>query len=558
MKQQKGIRRNAIHKRYVLEAHPIIQTYIEKLGVTEIIGAYIGKDQRAKLGCEKVLALMFHNVLTSPLPLYEIKDWLEPLDEEMLGLTSSEAAFIQDDRVGKALEDFYNGRHKDVFFRLALRAIKMFDLNCSQIHQDTTTVTLTGKYKDWIASESLTFGHNKDHRPDLKQLVLGMSVTADGAVPLVHQVYSGNKTDNRVHVENHQRLRKLLQRSDFIYVADCKLATESNLRKITMCGGRFVTVMPGTWDEDKKFKKQVLEGKMKWRHLLSRRNNRKPESKKDCYYLAQGQYSTSQGYCLLWIRSTQKAEQDAETRTRHIEQALEELRELQTKLNRYKLKTKEAIKIAVDTISKAHKSQKLIAVTIHKHKACSTKYNKRGRPAPNDRGRKIWSNYFSMSISINDDAIQEAILTEGIFPLITNIETDYTPKQILEIYKYQPFLEKRHSQLKTNQLISPVFLKKAERVVAILHVHVMALMIATLIERQLRIAMKRNAIESLPIYPEGKPCKYPTIYDVVRLFRGVERYEVEHSDKMIVFPAELNKIQKQVLGFLEVPISIYQ
>src|ERR1019366_8509586 len=88
-------------------------------------------------------------------------------------------------------------------------------------------------------------------------------------------------------------------------------------------------------------------------------------------------------------------------------------------------------------------------------------------------------------------------------------EKDYPAKRVLEIYKFQPFLEKRHSQIKTYQEVAPVLLKKDERVVAYLHRHVMALMVATLIERQLRKAMKRCSLSSLPLYPEDRPCPYP-------------------------------------------------
>jgi hypothetical protein len=63
-----------------------------------------------------------------------------------------------------------------VFFRLALRAIKVFDLNCGRIHHDTTSVTFVGKYGGWSAKEQLAFGNNKDHRPDLKQLVLRQEI----------------------------------------------------------------------------------------------------------------------------------------------------------------------------------------------------------------------------------------------------------------------------------------------------------------------------------------------------------------------------------------------
>ena len=43
--------------------------------------------------------------------------------------------------IGRALAKFYDSRHKDVFLRLALRAIKVFDLDCGRIHHDTISVS---------------------------------------------------------------------------------------------------------------------------------------------------------------------------------------------------------------------------------------------------------------------------------------------------------------------------------------------------------------------------------------------------------------------------------
>ena len=554
---QKGITHQTTHRKYVIGAHPIIHTFIQQLKLTEIIATYIQQDARLIMPVEQTLSVLIHNILTTPMPMYEIADWLAPLDEKSLGLDSSQVASIQDDRLGQALETFYNGRHKDVFFRLALRAIKMFELDCSQIHQDTTTVTFSGKYSGWKAPEFLTHGINKDHRPDLKQLVLGMSTTADGSVPLVHQIYNGNQTDDRLHPNNHYALRQLLHRSDFIYVADCKLATEHNLRKITACGGRFVTVMPRTWKEDALFRARVQQEKITWTLLLSRKNNRKPDSKIDRYYLAQGQYQ-AKGYSLLWIKSTQKTEQDSATRSHHLELALEELRAVQARLNKYKLKTRYQIVQAVRQLLQRHPCQSWIDYQVHSHRLSTTRHIKPGRPSSTQPGQKIWTPYFSLSFQVNEDALKKEALTDGVFPLINNIHKDHKPKQILEIYKFQPFLEKRHSQLKTWQEIMPVLLKKSERVVALLHMHVIALMVASLIERKLRTAMKKQRIAPLPLYPEGKPCPYPTLFDIVRLFQGLEKYEVEQDDQTIVFPAQLTALQKQVLQLLEVPVSLYQ
>ena len=106
--------------------------------------------------------------------------------------------------------------------------------------------------------------------------------------------------------------------------------------------------------------------------------------------------------------------------------------------------------------------------------------------------------------------------------------------------------------------MTPVLLKKDERVVAYLHMHVMALMVATLIERQLRRAMRQRAIATLPLYPENRPCRYPTMFDIVRVFRGIERYEVQHGEQVTLFPAKLSPLQHQLLQLLEVPASLYQ
>jgi transposase len=559
MKIQRGNKLNSSHAKFVLGAHPIIEHFIDMLRIRPIIGTYMRTDKRMSLDDDKALAVLIHNILTTPHALYEMEDWVKPLDAEKLGLRPEESSLIQDDRIGRALARFYDSRHKDVFFRLALRAIKIFDLDCSQIHHDTTTVTFCGKYGGWNATELLTHGHNKDHRPDLKQLVLGLNVTADGAVPISHQIYAGNQTDDRLHPANHKALQKLLQRTDFVYVADCKLATEENLQKLSAWHGRFVTVMPRTWKEDERFREKVRQGKVRWRHILSRKNHRRPDSKRDRYYLAEGNHTTSQGYRLHWIRSTQKAEQDAESRGQRIERALEELRDLQTKINTYYLKERNRIAKRIVGILETYGCKSLIRYEIHATREYKRKYQGKGRPHKDSPSDLTWKHVYSISFGVDQDALNDDEKTDGVFPLLTNLDREtYPAKKVLEIYKFQPFIEKRHSQLKTYQEIAPVYLKKAERVVAFLHIHVMALMVAALIERKLRMAMKTQKIDSLPIYPEKRACKAPTIFDIVRLFRHVERYEVQANQETIIFPAELSREQKQVLTLLEVPIAMYQ
>src|SRR5271169_5849712 len=133
---------------------------------------------------------------------------------------------------------------------MVLAVMNGFDLKMEQIHNDTTSVMVRGAYNGQNAKAvQLKRGHSKERRPDLKQLVYSLCVTADGAVPVHFKAYDGNQTDDGIHLETWNRLRTLLQHPRFIYVADCKLCTEKNLRTIDAERGFFVTIVPKTRSE---------------------------------------------------------------------------------------------------------------------------------------------------------------------------------------------------------------------------------------------------------------------------------------------------------------------
>src|SRR5262249_21697928 len=140
-----------------------------------------------------------------------------------------------------------------------LRAVRIFQLTLKQLHQDTTTVTCSGEYQGQPPPHQadrptrITRGYNKDHRPDLKQLLYNRTVTADGSVPVHCKVLDGNTSDDSVHRQTWLDLCDLVGGSDFLYVADSKLCTKDNMGLIAGKGGRFLTVMPRTRAEDGRF-----------------------------------------------------------------------------------------------------------------------------------------------------------------------------------------------------------------------------------------------------------------------------------------------------------------
>ena len=87
MQIQHGLKPDTVHTKYVLGAHPIIEHFIETMRIRETISTYVRADKRMKLEDDKVLTLLIHNILTTSNALYEMEDWLKPLDAEKLGLS---------------------------------------------------------------------------------------------------------------------------------------------------------------------------------------------------------------------------------------------------------------------------------------------------------------------------------------------------------------------------------------------------------------------------------------------------------------------------------------
>jgi hypothetical protein len=89
-------------------------------------------------------------------------------------------------------------------------------------------------------------------------------------------------------------------------------------------------------------------------------------------------------------------------------------------------------------------------------------------------------------------------------------------------------------------------------------VYFLALMVAALIEREIRRAMERQRIEVLPIYPEERECRAPTTPRLLDFFSQVEWFRHIGKEGSTVFPVRLSAMQAQILNFLGVPRKAYE
>jgi transposase len=532
--------------------HPILNHFLARMTLPRIVRSCLGTTRQSILDHAQTLCCLLHNIVLSPGPLYRIAEWAHPIDPRALELGASEKAALNDDRVARTLDVLASERSRSLFFRLALHLIRDFELDVRRIHQDTTTVTFYGRYQTSLRPPQIVPGLSKDHRPDLKQLVFGLSVTADGAVPLLHEVHSGNRTDDTLHRGNLDRLREILGRENFIYVADSKLCTAKNLKHIVDHHGFFVTVMPRTRAEDHEFRERLRRAPVRWRRLHVQPNGRRQSDPPDVYETtADGPRETREGYRLVWVRSSQKAAHDAEARTHALQGTQEDLVDLGARLNRGRLRRRGSILKAVRAILKQHDCEDLLRVAVRAQTRVRLRHLRRGRPRKSDPVREERRTFYRLEFAPDEEALCRQARTDGVFPLVTNLPArPYSKKEVLLIYKYQPYVEKRHALLKSELEVAPVYLKLPHRVVGLVHAHFLAMVVEALIERTVRLGMLREGIEAIPILPEGRLTKTPTAPRVLEQFSGVSWYEFERGDETVAFPIELTPLQKQLLHLL--------
>jgi transposase len=547
-------------------ALPILDRLLRRLRLEAFLRDYLPtEDRRCCIPTATALLVLVKNLLLCREPLYGVGQWAARYVPQRLGLAPEQLSALNDDRVGRCLDRLFDADIPSLSLAVVTHMVGEFGVELDELHNDSTTITFHGDYERADRERTLrgqlrlavTHGHNKDHRPDLKQLLYILTVTRDGAVPVQFRVQSGNTTDDRSHLATWELLCRLTGRRDFLYVADCKLATTENMAHLHRHGGRFLSVLPRTRAEDTAFRATVRDGQARWRHLHDKRDEEGDVV--DRFSVHEPEHTSAEGYRLIWYHSVVKGELDALTRHRRLERALGQLAALRQKLTSPRTRYRERAQVAqaVETILQDAGVEGGITVEIDEQTIATFRQQRRGRPSGDTPYVKQQRKRFDLTYRLDHARLAEEAHCDGIFPLISN-DVTLTALDLLLAYKQQPRIEKRFAQLKTDFVVAPVFLKEVSRIQALLCVYFFALLVESLLERELRQAMAREGIESLPLYPEGRACRLPTARRVIDLFEEVQRHELRSSHRPAeVFTTELTRLQRRILRLLGMP-NVYE
>jgi len=542
---------------------PLVNHFLERLQFEPLLRRYLPPpDPRARLSPLKALGVLVRNLVLARVPLYSMEEWATEMVPTLLGLSPEELELLNDDRVARGLDYLFDTDRCTLLTAFMVHAVKEFGLSLKQLHNDSTTITLHGAYRKATGklvrgkpTLVITFGHNKDHRPDLKQLLFILTVTADGAVPVHFKVADGNTEDSTTHIETWTHLRQLVGSPQFLYVADSKLCTRDNLKYIHDRHGKFVTVMPRSRKEDGLFKDWLQEHTPPWEEVARKPHPRLKDGPPDIFRAIPTPIPDADGFRVVWYLSSHKMERDAEFRRSVCQRAGRELNTLKLRLEgpRPRFRSEAAVARAIEEILKSAQAERWIKYQVHRVEEAAFRQERRGRPGHQTRWRRKLRTRFKISWELNGEQINYDAKCDGVFPLMTNCEKDELPAvQLLDAYKSnQPFLEKRHDLLKNVEAATPMYLKSPSRIEALLFLLFVALLVHAVIERQIRRAMRRRHLKALPLYPEGRLCKAPSASRIMELFDNIQRHLLRKRGSLVQrFDPEITATQEELVELL--------
>jgi len=498
------------------------------------------------------------DALSGRTPLFRLPQAFAKLDTELLLGEAISPAKLNDDAVGRVLDRLFEVGTNKVLSAVALRAVKLFDLDTSHVHHDTTSHSVYGDYDLYGAATDdqpfvITFGFSKDHRPDLKQLVHSL-LCVDAGIPIFSQCENGNLSDKAVNrnliPQMVERMAELGQ-DNFLYVADSALITEPNLALMDdwASGFRFVSRLPASYKEcARAIAKAVRQNS--WQDLGALSDQASSPKRKPAHYHGFETVVDLYGvwYRALVIHSDAYDERRAKRLERVLEKDCAEMERVASQQEKIEYACAPDAQAAISRLPKG-RFHELIGRIEEK-----PIYGP-GRPkCDGTRTVKRTTYWLKINLQPRERAIGRARVEAGCFVLISNEPEEsaggLNSKDLLRAYQDQHSVEQNFGFLKDPVIVNALFLKSPRRIEALGLILVLALMVWRLMERTMRVSLKES--DSKIIGWNNRRTSRPTSFMMTTKFVSVI---VIRADDRRFLAEPLDPIQQrylQILGLSEV------
>jgi transposase len=420
---------------------------------------------------------------------------------------------------------------------VATTAAQRLGLTPTFAHLASTSFHGDGRYNSAEEPDAhvihMTHGYSRDHRPDLHQVMLDLLVAHQAGIPLLMQPLSGNtsETIDFGHVVSQQIQQLHTTYGTTYLVADSALDSEENLHKLADPGSKWITRVPATLTDA-----QAALAEADPAGMVPLTDG----------YRAHVRRSTSGGVVQRWglISSEHRRRQAPRTVARQLLKQRTAEAKAFNKLRRTafacQADAQQALSTFVQGLQVTHPHPGAIRAT--------PRSATRGRPGnATPPPEMVYQIEGALASSL---AAREALVAQhGCFILATNEldERALSAQALLEEYKGQTQVERGLRFLKDPRfLASSLYLKKPERIMALVMVMTVWLLVYAALEYRLRIALKTHQATSPN--QKGQPIQNPTARWVLQYFVGLHLLCIPGEWPLVLHLTDQHQHLLQLLG----------
>lgn len=463
------------------------------------------------------------------------------------------AEHFNDDALGRALDKIYEYGTTKLYSEVGFEIAQEKNLLGKTAKIDTTSFSLEGDYETELEETDLdkkppliTYGHSKDHRQDLKQVMLSLTCTGPAGFPLWMEALDGNSSDKKNFHDSLDKMttfqKALKEAPDFIFVADSALYTVDKL--LATPNLRWLTRVPERLTEVKTLCESPRDA-YEWIELGSGYQS----------VLMNSEYG---GIKQRWqlIYSEQAHAREKKSFLKRIDKESESLKKSLWHLGNQIFGCEKDAERSIRLIIKKLKYHQ-IDYQFEKVE----KHSQRGRPGKNSVAEKIGCRVNS-TFTKDEAAIQTAENRLGRFVLATNeLNVERLPdKELLSEYKGLSQNESGFRFIKdTRFCINSVFLKTPARIEALMMVMTLCLMVYNVGQHKLRNILEEKQ-ETIPNQVK-KSINNPTLQWIFRILDtiSVVRIVIDKANNVIKeLTGNLTELSRRIIGYFgEAALKIY-
>lgn len=157
---------------------PLINHFIDRIGLEDALDRHVPSDARCSVPHARALGVLLRSIIVEREPIYRQQETVHGFASGMFGIPAEQMQHLSDDRLGRALDRLFDADRAALLTEVVVGIGERFGVNFDECHNDSTTISFCGSYRGAAGRKirgrtapAITYGHSKDHRPDLKQLL---------------------------------------------------------------------------------------------------------------------------------------------------------------------------------------------------------------------------------------------------------------------------------------------------------------------------------------------------------------------------------------------------